>query len=313
LTIKKHPVKMVREKTKLAKEVIKHHFGIHPTGIIFKPAGHTNFVFEATARNKSYIVRIATKRSRLNDFIKEQWAVEHAQKKGVPVAEILEVGCDVIGLPYMLQKKLNGEEAVHHPERFRILQELGKFARIIHSIPTTHFGNEFDWNRNKLSKNQTWKSFLHEEWKIRHRLNVLEKYGLMKSSQLKKLNALVSRMENWEEKPTLSHGDLRLKNVIVNRKGKFIGLIDWENCISTIAPYWDLSIALHDLSIDAKMQFLKGYGTRPGEMKRLSPFLKAINVLNYAPIIESLVKDKKKETLAFHQLRLQGAFDLFLA
>lgn len=304
---------MVSEKTKLARQVMKHHFGTQPSGVSFKPAGQTNFVFEATTKKHTYIVRIANERSRLNDFIKEQWAVEHAQKKGIPVAEILEVGCDVIGLPYMLQKKLNGEEAIHHPARFDILRDLGKFARAIHSIKTTHFGNEFDWNRNKLSKNQTWKSYLVEEWKIEQRVQVLEKYGLLKKSQLKKLASLITRMEKWKEEPSLNHGDLRLKNVIVNKKGKIIGLIDWEKCVSTIAPYWDLSIALHDLSIDAKMEFLKGYGISASELKKISPFLKAINVLNYSATIENLAQEKNKEALTFHQLRLQGAMDLFLA
>ena len=34
----------------------------------------------------------------------------------------------------------------------------------------------------------------------------------------------------------------------------------WEFCSSNVAPYWDLSLALHDLSIDAKQASLGGYG-----------------------------------------------------
>ena len=44
---------------------------------------------------------------------------------GVPVPEILEVGHEIISLPYMLQQKMEGEEAVNHPDRLNILQKLG--------------------------------------------------------------------------------------------------------------------------------------------------------------------------------------------
>jgi aminoglycoside phosphotransferase (APT) family kinase protein len=304
--------KDLAEKKVLASAVIKHHFGKSSGKLEFKPAGITNFVFESTVGGQTVIIRIASDKSRLNNFIKEQWAVEKARKRGIPVAEILEVGIDIIGLPYMLQQKLNGEEAIHHPERFEVLRELGRFAKIIHSIPTTHFGNEFNWNHNKLSKNQTWKSYLDEEWHIAHRMQVLKKIGLLKKMQLKQLTSLVAQIRKWKDQPSLNHGDLRLKNVIVDKKGKILGLIDWENCISTIAPYWDLSIALHDLSIDARTEFLKGYGIKPAELTRISPFLKAINVLNYAPSLEEMARKKDKTNLAFQRLRLQGSLDLFI-
>ena len=302
----------MREKTELARFVIKHHFGKTPSRLTYKPAGLTNFVFEAKAGKDLLIVRLASDKSKLNNFIKEQWAVEKAHKKGIPVAEIFEVGCDIVGFPYMLQQKLNGEEAVHHPDRFEVLRQMGKFAKKIHTIKTSHFGTQFNWTKNKLSKKQSWKSYLHDEWNIDHRVDVLKKQGQLKKMQLNKLASLISQMEKWKDEPSLNHGDLRLKNVIVDKRGNILGLIDWEDCISTVSPYWDLSIALHDLSLDARMEFLIGYGIKPDEFRRLSPFLQAINVLNYAPIIENMAKDRDKSRLAFHQLRLQGAFDLFL-
>src|SRR5215213_7395110 len=126
----------IRSKFSMVKKVMKHHFGILPKKIEFKPAGLTNFVFEAESKKDKYIVRIASSSGKLNDFIKEQWAVEKAKEKGVPVTEILEVGNKIIGLPYMLQQKLDGKEAQNHPERLTILRELGAYAKTIHSIRT---------------------------------------------------------------------------------------------------------------------------------------------------------------------------------
>ncbi len=41
-----------------------------------------------------------------------------------------------------------------------------------------------------------------------------------------------------------------------------VAIIECENCVSSITRYWDLSITLHDLSIDAKQKFPEGYGLR---------------------------------------------------
>src|SRR6185503_16476324 len=149
----------IRSKTAMAKKVVKHHFGKSFQKIEFKPAGQTNFVFDIKTKDGSYIVRIATSRAKINHFMKEQWATHKALAAGIPVPEILEVGNEVIPLPYMLQQKVDGTEAIHHPDRLKILHKLGKYAKTIHSIPTEGFGSVFNWSKNKLSKNKTWLDF----------------------------------------------------------------------------------------------------------------------------------------------------------
>ena len=290
---------------------MKHHFGVLPKKIEFKPAGLTNFVFEAHCKKDKYIVRIASSAEKLSDYIKEQWAVEQAKEKGVPVAEILEVGNEIIGTPYMLQEKLDGEEAPNHPDRLNILKDLGAYAKTIHSIKTNNYGQVFDWSKNRLSKNNKWKNYLIEEWKVPERINMLQKSGLLKREKLGKLKAAIKKIEKWNFSPSLNHGDLRLKNVIVNEKGKILAIIDWENCTSHIAPYWDLSIALHDLSIDGKQQFLDGYGITAKEYIKLDYGIKVFNILNYTEAIGRLIKAKDKNQLELYELRLNGHLDLF--
>jgi hygromycin-B 4-O-kinase len=97
----------------------------------------------------------------------------------------------------------------------------------------------------------------------------------------------------------------------VNKQGKIQAIIDWENCASNIAPYWDLSIALHDLSIDGKQRFLEGYGLNFEEFNSMSYALAAFNMINYVPALERAIAKKNKLRLEFYRLRLNGAFDLF--
>ncbi|HVG38630.1 MAG TPA: phosphotransferase, partial [Pyrinomonadaceae bacterium] len=108
-----------------------------------------------------------------------------------------------------------------------------------------------------------------------------------------------------------NHGDLRLKNVLVGDGGKINAIIDWENCTSNLAPQWELSLALHDLNIDEKQEFLAGYGLSSKEIERAAPLMKALNLINYVPYLEELFKAKDKAQIEQYRLRLSGAFDLY--
>lgn len=295
----------------MAKKVASHHFGKAATQVEYKPAGKTNFVFELLAGNKHFIVKISDIRSKLNDYIKEQWAVQKVAEKGVPVAEILEVGNEIIPLPYMLQEKMSGEEAVDHPNRPEILKEMGRLARIIHSIPTTGFGQSFDWTRNKLSKHKSWPEYLEKELEVTDRLQFLRKKAILPKKKIDRLAALFKKISAWKITPSLNHCDLRLKNVIVGKEGKIEAIIDWENCASNIAPYWDFSIALHDLSIDNRQKFLEGYGLNFHEFERMSYSLTAFNLINYVPSLRRIIERKEKTQLEFYKLRINGDLDLF--
>ena len=301
----------IKSKTAMARKVVKHHFGKSLEKIEFKPAGKTNFVFDVVTKEGNFIVRIANSRAKLNDFMKEQWVTQKALGIGVPVPEILEVGHEIIPLPYMLQQKIEGEEAVNHPDRLNILRDLGRYARMIHLIPTTGFGKVFDWSKNKLSKNKTWLEFLEDELMFAEGLKFLDKYSILNKKKIKRLGSEFEKIKKWKVTPSLNHCDLRLKNVIVNEAGEIKAILDWEDCSSNCAPYWDFSIALHDLSIDGKQKFLEGYEPDVEEFSRKSYALTVFNIINYIPALQRIIAKKDKNGLAFYKLRLDGAMDLF--
>ena len=90
-----------------------------------------------------------------------------------------------------------------------------------------------------------------------------------------------------------------------------VALLDWENCTSNIAPYWELSIALHDLTIDEKQIFLEGYGINLVDYTEMAPSIKALNILNYIGTIDSASAEQDKTRMANLRARLNGAFDLY--
>lgn len=111
--------------------VVKNVFGKKPEKTDYKTTGHTNYVFEVKVPDGEFIVRISASSDNIKDFYKEQWVIDRVRKQGVPVAEIIKVGTDIIDTPYMIQKKLDGEVALYHPEKKKILQKMGEYTCLI--------------------------------------------------------------------------------------------------------------------------------------------------------------------------------------
>ena len=300
----------VRDARAYARRVIEHHFGTRPRRIEHRPSGLSNFVFSVAHESGDFVVRISPVAGKINTFIKEQWAVTRVRDAGVPTPEILEVGNEVVPCPYMVSRKAEGTEATHHPDRVAILRELARFAERINSIPTSGFGNVFDWSGNRLSRNETWKEYLAAELDLDGRLETLARHRLLPEERLASIRAILEGAGEGQA-PALNHGDLRVKNVIVSPDGRIAAILDWEDCVSSLAPQWELSVALHDLSIDEKQEFLEGYGLDAGRFAAMAPLVKAINLLNYAPHVHEPDDAGARHGLERLRQRLGGALDLY--
>ena len=292
----------------LARTVIKHHFG-GSKQVKYLSGGLTNFVFSFRSNEGDFVIRISPDPHRINLFFKEQWASQAARKEGVPVAEILEVGAEMIGFPYMVIRAVEGSEATYHPNRLEILRELGRLGSKINSIRTKGFGQTFDWSDNKLSRNSSFKDWLFQEYDAEGKVGLLEKHKLITTDRSRRLKKIFRGSARSKARPFLNHSDLRLKNVIADEDGKILALIDWEGCTSNIAPAWELSLALHDLGPDETQYFLEGYGIKPKKLKEAMPLVRAFNIANYASAVEKVKKDKKM--LQHYRLRLGGLLDLY--
>ena len=300
------------EKAKvMARQVIEHHFKAKPKRVTYQAEGLSNFVFWVQHDEGEFIVRIGQSPGKINAYIKEQWAVAKAREVGVPAPEILEVGNEVIPAPFMIARLMRGEVATQHPEKMAILHEMGRYAALINTIVTEGYGSIFDWSNNQLSRNASWRDFLFQELKLEARLGILKKYKMLTPKKLRLLAQLLEKGAGRNHKPRLNHGDVRLKNVLVNKQGKITAILDWEHCMSNVAPYWDLSLALHDLSIDEKQELLAGYGITEESFTEIAPLIKALNIINYAPHIEQFGEVQNTAQLDKYRLRLSGTLDLY--
>jgi hygromycin-B 4-O-kinase len=188
---------------------------------------------------------------------------------------------------------------------------MGRLAARIHSIRTTGFGSTFEWTLNRLSHNASWDEFLENELHTEDRIQTLESCGMLQGGRIQQLRKTLETAAGKDRVPALNHGDLRLKNVLVDEEGAILCLLDWEHCSSNLAPEWDLALALHDLDIDERDEFLKGYGIAADEVLRISPVLKALTLINYAPAVHKAAKSGNDAQLERYRMRLSGALDLY--
>ena len=300
----------IRHYRQLANEIIEKHFGKPPQRIVYRRSGRTNYVFVVNHVEGQFVVRISPDLNRIEAFKKELWATQKVREAGVPSTEVLIVDQDEDSEPYMITRRVTGSEATHHPKRERIIHEMGNYASIINSIPTKGFGAHFDWTDNGF-KRRTWADYLENEWEFEKRLQLFTAHKILSQRTVTKLRRTIDETRTLRIKPFLSHADLRLKNVMVDDDGEIVAIIDWEECLSTIAPQFELSISLHDLSIDEKHLFIDGYGLDSEAMSPMADLIRAFNIINYSDAIERAVEVKDHRMLAEFKLRLNGGLDLY--
>ena len=309
--MKNRSTREIKKYAAIASDLIKHHYGKTPEKIIPLTGGLTNYVYEVHTNGETLVIRLSEESGSMNGFLKEQWVVGKVKEIKIPVPEILEVGQDIISMPYMIVRKTLGTDAARYADRLQIVEEMGYYTAKIHTIPTNNFGTVFDWSNNTLSKNNSWKSYLHDEFKVYDRLDVLHKNRMLGPNQYLKVKRHIKQLEELKKQPCLHHGDMRLKNLVINDKGKIAAILDWEGCVSSIAPFWDISISLKDLSVYEKLCYLKGYGISQKAFSLVAPGIKIFNLLNYAPVVQRLADRKDKEKLDHYRTRLSGALDMF--
>ncbi|HVF63943.1 MAG TPA: phosphotransferase [Casimicrobiaceae bacterium] len=295
----------------LARAAFARHFGKPPRRMERTGGGLQNDVLCVRHAEGRFVIRIGRDPAKINAFIKEQWSMKAAQAAGVPVPEVLEVANDGHGRPYMISREVDGVPGLKHADRITILRSLGELAKRVHSVHTKGYGRTFDWSHNQLSRNKSFGEFLSRELDVESRLDTLRRNRMVEPARLARLAAELQRLARWRKPAVLNHGDLRLKNIIVDEDGRIAALLDWDQALSSAGPWWDLSIALHDLSIDEKQAFVEGYGLKAKHLKECAPAMRVLNVINYVPRVEELAAQKEVAGLEALRMRLSGAFDLY--
>jgi hygromycin-B 4-O-kinase len=269
--------------------------------------GISNQVLQAEVGGRAVVIRLG--RDKVERFERERRVIERMRRAGVPTPEVLAMG-EQDGYAFMIAERIQGEIAADHPNRLRTLEELGDLAaRRIHTIRTYGFGCHYQFE--PAAGLDGWRGWLLGEMQADARLRLLRAHDLISETQEAELRDILEAVARWAEPPVLNHGDLRLKNVLVDDEGAILALIDWEHSLSAPGGHWDISIALHDLWADQMQAFLKGYGMTEAEVHANAPTWRLFNALNYAPEVGHALDAGDDEVLERIRIRFSGALDLF--
>ena len=296
---------------RLVLEVARRHFGEAARSVSECAGGLTNAVYHLKVSQGAFIVRTHENATKIQDYLKEQWAMGAARNAGVPVPSVLEVGNLEDGRAYMIAERVLGLEGREAPNRLGVIEQMGQAAARLHAIRTHGFGAVFDWSANSLSKHETWAGYLNDGFGAEARIDTLLGHRVIGRRQARWLRSTASALARARRRPGLHHGDLRLKNVIVEpQSGRIAAIIDWESCVSMPGPAWDLSLSLHDLGVDDKEAFLTGYGMSPKAFAESLDAIRCFNMLNYAHAVRSASSRRDLRRLAWFRARLAGELEL---
>lgn len=235
--------------------------------------------------NRVYLVKQKTKTTvfRLNDiaelarFKKEVWCSEEATKKGIPGAQVIDIGVRN-NIAYMILEfipGLNGNDITG--DKSKIWFDLGLLASKIHSIGTEGFGEDMIYPGQFMD---TWERYVKYNVTSLNNEDKLLKMHVLNPDDSARLREEFSNLLEKQFRIGLTHGDLSLANVIT--KNEEISLIDWGSAESTVVPHFEIIGILEDSLSESDPLFsifLKGYGIEQKEYIEMKPDIVALTLL----------------------------------
>lgn len=239
---------------------------------------------------------------RMNDsgtypsYVKEKWCIEQAAAIGIPGPEVLSIGI-VDETAYMIQGFVDGDNGLESTvPKSDIWRQLGKYAKRIHSIQVKGYGEnlidpesgEFH-SPSHAGSDGSWLGYLQYNINSLTEYDRLIELGVITQMKSKRVRELFENLKKETFRFGLIHGDMSLKNTIVNQTGQVI-LLDWGNAEVRTVPHGDIiwvmkcQILDGDPTIEEFKAFLDGYGISVEDLAdmRHMLLLSAIDNLRWA-------------------------------
>ncbi|RED32178.1 phosphotransferase family protein [Paenibacillus sp. VMFN-D1] len=234
--------------------------------------GITNQVCVVETEINKVVVRMNVK-DEYQSFIKEKWCIEQAAEVGVPGPKVMSIGI-VDETAYMIQgfiEGVNGGDST--VQKSIIWRRLGEYAKLIDSIQVKGYGEnlidpvhgEFQ-SPPHAGSDGTWQGYVQHNINSLTEHDPLIEHGVINQAESQRIK---QRFEDIKSEPFrfgLIHGDISLKNTIINQANQVI-LLDWNAKVSVV-PHATVAQLMHyqilglDESPNAEEfeAFIDGYG-----------------------------------------------------
>ena len=257
--------------------------------------GFVNQVCVVETESHKVVVRM-NDTSTYPSYVKEKWCIEQATAFGIPGPEVLSIGI-VDETAYMIQAFVDGDNGLDSKVlKSDVWRQLGKYAKLIHSIQVKGYGEnlidpvhgEFH-SPSHAGSDGSWLGYVQYNINSLTEHDQLIELGVINKMKLRKVRKLFENLKKDRFHFGLIHGDISLKNTIVNQTGQVI-LLDWGNAEVRAVPHGDIIWVMQSQILDGAPNieefkaFLDGHGISVedlAEMRHLL-LLKAFDNLRWA-------------------------------
>lgn len=219
--------------------------------------GNVNKAYDVTTRSGDVIVRVRFDRDEMHQFIRERYCADVIRTQHDWTPEVIAIGkferhC------YSIQRKVLGTVASQYSgDMVTVWEQVGRYAAYFHAIETPGYLNSMLEGQPVSSR--TWCQPYFDFLGVAANSKLVAG-GLLTTGEFESALSILSSLKDIEFKPTLAHGNLSPKNIIVDSDGK-AHIIDWGSCQGHMAKQLDLSELLaFDTPPDHVQAYLRGHG-----------------------------------------------------
>jgi tRNA A-37 threonylcarbamoyl transferase component Bud32 len=257
--------------------------------------GNVNKVCVAETENSKVVVRMNDKGTYSN-FVKEYWCIEQARSVGIPSPEVLSIGI-ADDTAFMIQTFVDGENGLDSTKpKPDIWRQLGVYAKLIQTIQVKGYGeNLIDpihgvfQSPPHTGSNGSWLGYVNYNINSLTENDQFIKLGVINQTESKRIRKLFDGLKRENFRFGLNHGDVSLKNTIVNNEGQVV-LLDWGSAEVSVVPHGDI-IEMMNCQIlgegpnnEEFKAFLDSYGLKEKDVASMRPMLllRAFDKLRWA-------------------------------
>jgi aminoglycoside phosphotransferase (APT) family kinase protein len=220
--------------------------------------GEVNQTYLVTTLSQEFVARINSK-DEFRRFQKEKWCIEQAAHLGVATSPVIDLGT-YKNESFMLLEYIAGTSGMDFDNKKHTWQTIGRYAKLIHSIPVQGFGEGLDDITEGTAN--SWVKYIDDN--LHSMTDPVQFYDqeIATAEQVEYLVDGFKELKSQTYKFGLSHGDMSLRNVIID-SSNCVHLIDWGAAEAYIVPHYDLGVILTDSLNEDSDEFrevLDGYG-----------------------------------------------------
>ncbi|MGF7036124.1 aminoglycoside phosphotransferase (APT) family kinase protein [Paenibacillus mucilaginosus] len=259
-------------------EQVKTSFQITGKGII-------NQVCVVETESHKVVVRMNDKDT-FPEFIKEKWCIGQAAAVGVPGPEVLSIGI-VDETAYMIQAFVEGDNGLDSTfPKTDIWRKLGEYAKLIHSIQVNGSGEnlvdpvhgEFQ-SPSHAGSDGSWHGYVQYNINCLTEHDRLIELGVITQMESQRVRELFENLKREPFRFGLDHGDLSIKNAIVNQANRVI-LLDWNAEVNVVPHVTVARLMQYQMlgieespNVEEFEAFMDGYGLSEEDLSVTRHFL----------------------------------------